>query len=120
MYSLFDILVGGLSLFCIHHIDIMVFLHGAGASLHLVGVIDQNQRTARKSLIIAAHIHQLVSGAVDVPLRKAAQLLPGKYDVVSVHQKIFLTFGGAISSGQFFTRIPSSGKSSFQISSPAF
>ena len=60
------------------------------SSLHFVGIKHQDQDTFPVSLIIAQNIHQLVPGPVNRSLGQLPQLLPGKHDVVTVHQKILL------------------------------
>ena len=100
---LLNILVCGLRLLGVNHMNIMVFQHGTQTPLDLVGVKDQNQSPPKISLVITADIHELVPGTVNVHLSQAAQFLPGKNDIVAVHQKIFLSFpawaGSSVFSG---------------------
>ena len=92
MNRLFNVLVGGLRLPGVYHINIVVLHHRPGIPLYLIGVKDQDQRTAPAALVIAADVHEPVPGAVDVHCRQLPQLLPGKNDIVTVHQKIFFPF----------------------------
>ena len=70
----------------------MIFHGGAGIVLHLVGIIDQDQATALISLIVTQNIHQFVPGTVQIDLRQLPQFRPGKNNVITVHQKVFLRF----------------------------
>ena len=49
----FDVLVGGLSLFCIHDVDVVVFLDFLHTAGDLVGVEDDDDAYLAESLIVA-------------------------------------------------------------------
>src|SRR5699024_11150532 len=62
-------------------------------TFHLIGVEYQDERTLAVSLIVAENILQFITGSVDILFRQFPQLIPGKYNVISVHQKIFFFSG---------------------------
>ena len=86
MHGLLDVLIRGLCFSGVDYMDVVVFLRRTGVAFHLIGIEDQNQCTSRETLVIAADVHQLVPGAVDVHLRQAVQIVPGEDDVVPVQQ----------------------------------
>ena len=89
---LFNIHIGGLGLLGIYHADAVVPFHRAGVSRYLVGVKYQNQLAPAVALVVAQQLDQPGTGAVQVLPGQLLQLLPGKNDVVPVHQQVFRPF----------------------------
>ena len=48
----FNVLVGSFRFFCIHNINIMVFLHFSLTAFYFICIKNKNQCTACKSLIV--------------------------------------------------------------------
>ena len=88
MGKLLDVLVRRLRLLRIDHMDVVVIQNFRLMALYPVGVEHHDHLTARRALIVAQNILQQAAGAVHVPLCQLPKLLPGKNDVVAVHQKI--------------------------------
>jgi len=86
----FDVLVGGLRFFCIHNVDVVIFLDFLDTSRNLVGIEDNDDADLPESLIIAQDVHELVAGRIDIDGGKLTQLVPCKDDVVAVDEKIFV------------------------------
>ena len=89
MHRFFNVLIGGFRLFRINHMDIVICFHAARIAFHFVSIKYKNQRGFFESLIITQNIHQFFPGAVDVGCCQFFQILPGKDDVIAVHQQIF-------------------------------
>ena len=66
----------------------MVCFHAARIAFHFVSIKYKNQRGFFESLIITQNIHQFFPGTVDVDCCQFFQILPGKNDVITVHQQI--------------------------------
>ena len=88
MGKLLDVLIRRLRLLRIDHMDVVVIQNFRFMALYPVGVEHHDHLTARRALIVAQNILQQAAGAVHVPLCQLPKLLPGKNDVVAVHQKI--------------------------------
>ena len=68
MDGLFDKHIGCFCLFCIDHMDIVIFCDLLPVSFHTVSIKYQDQRTLAIPLIIAQNIFQAVSRTVNVDL----------------------------------------------------
>ena len=90
MGQFLNILIGGFRFLRINHVDVVVSDIFPRIPRHLIRVEYQDQRSLPGSLIIGHQIHQPVPGSVNVRLRQFPQLVPGKYNIVSVHQEIVL------------------------------
>ena len=90
MGQLLNILIGGLRFLRIDYVNVVVSDILSRISCHLIRVEYQDQRPLPGSLIIGHQIHQPVPGSVNVRLRQFPQLVPGKYNIISVHQEIIL------------------------------
>ena len=69
----------------------MVFRNLCGMSRHPVGVKNNHKTALAYGLIVAEQIHKPASGSVHIVLCQLPQLLPGKNNIIAVHQKIFLS-----------------------------
>ena len=69
----------------------MVFRNLRGMSRHTVGVKNHHKTALAYGLIVAEQIHKPSSGSVHIVQGQLPQLLPGKDNIVAVHQKIFLS-----------------------------
>lgn len=58
----FDVLVGGLRFFCIHNVDVVIFLDFLDTARNLVGIEDNDDADLPESLIVAQDVHELVTG----------------------------------------------------------
>ena len=91
MGKLLYILVRCLCFLCVDHLDIVVFGNLCDMSRHAVGVKHHHETAPAYGLIVAEQIHEPSSGSVHVIPSQLPQLLPGKDDIVTVHQQIFLS-----------------------------
>ena len=89
MGHLLDILVCRLRFLRIHYINIVIPHGTARIPFDLVGVKYQNKMHLPVSLEITQDIHQLPPGAVQIGPCQFLQGIPGKDDIVAVHQEIF-------------------------------
>ena len=93
--GLLDVHVGGLGLFGVHHVEVVVLLHRAHPALDLVGVEDQDGHAPPVRREVAQDVHELVPGGLQVFRRQGLQVLPGEDHVVAVHQQVLRPlFGG--------------------------
>ena len=87
--GLFNVGVGGLRLFRIHHIDAAPPLHRAHAALHLIGVEDQNDLALAEGPVFDQKLGEDFTGGVHVLPGQGVEVVPGEDDVIPVHQQIF-------------------------------
>ena len=71
--------------------DAMVFLGRAHIARHLVGVEHQDQLARVEAVIVGQDIHQALTGMLQAFPRDGLELLPGKDDVIAVHEQILGT-----------------------------
>ena len=88
MRRLFDKVVGGLGLLGVDYRYIAV-LFDLTVAFELLRVKDQNEVTVSKSLIVTHKIYQPRTRQVEVITRNLRKLVPGKNDVIAVHEQIF-------------------------------
>ncbi len=93
MGEFFDILVGSLGLLCENHMYIVVVRRLRGMARKPVSVKYRNQAASFHRLIVAKQVKEPSSGPVQILFRQLFQLLPGKYHVIAVNQKICVLFG---------------------------
>ena len=90
VYHLLNILICRFRLFCVNHMDIVIFLDLQRIALHFIGIKYQNNYEFPESLIITQDVHQFIPRRFDIYLRKLLQVVPCKYHVISVYQEKFL------------------------------
>ncbi len=86
----FDVEVRCLRFLRIDNVNVMIPQHLAFSSCHTVGIEDHNDVFSAVAGVIREDVQQPVPCRLDVRGRQLLELLPGKNNVVSVHQQEFL------------------------------
>ena len=91
-HGFLNILIRSLGFLRIDDMDIVIFGNLTGISLYFICVEYKDQRTFPVSLIITENIRKFSPCRLQIDLCKFSQLIPCKYDIVSVDKEIFFSF----------------------------
>lgn len=83
-----DIGISSFGLLGVYHMNALVFFHRPRIVRDFIGVKNEDQLDLFECLEVCQNIHQHQPGSTEIGPCQRGQFLPGKDDIVAVHQKI--------------------------------